>query len=316
MNMIFDSSEENIKKAVKSLELGGLVVIPTETVYGLAADACSDLAVSKIFEVKLRDKFNPLIVLFDSIGDIEKEVEFNKKARILASVFWPGALTLILPRKKSSNISLLCSGGLESLGVRLTSSSIGKDIINKLGKPITAPSANKSGDITPTKPQDVLVSLGDNSPMILAGGKSTLGLESTIIDMTEDIPVLCRAGAITQEEIEAHIGKINLKTNNKKTNNKMPLRLKAVDVKKGEALLAFGSVKFMGLEGGGFVKDIPEGSYFNLSEKGDLHEAASNLFSMLNSLNKGSFKSIAVMDIPKVGLGIAINERLKNLSIE
>ena len=315
MTIIFDASKENIKKAAERINSGALVAMPTETVYGLGADATNDGAVASIFEAKGRPQFNPLIVHFSEQKEAEDAVEFNAKAKELASVFWPGPLTMILPRRENTSISLLCSAGLPTIAVRVPKHPVAQELIKTCNKPIAAPSANRSGCLSPTTPEHVLQSLGENAGMILAGGKAGVGLESTVIDMTSEVPTLLRPGSVTQEDIEQVIGKIKIEIEAVTENPKSPgqllkhyapktlLRLQAVDVKKGEVLLAFGSTKFMNVNTAQTI--------LNLSEKGDLHEAASNLFAMLHKLDQVGAKQIAVMDIPKTGLGLAINDRLK-----
>jgi len=310
-NIIFDANEENIKKAANRLKNGGIVAFPTETIYGLGADATNDTAVARIFEAKGRPSFNPLIAHFADFSDVEEYVEVNDKAKIIAKAFCPGAVTMILPRKDNSNISLLCSAGLPTLAVRVPKHDVARNLIRELGRPIAAPSANRSGTLSPTSPEHVYSSLGDAAGMILAAGRTEVGLESSILDMTSDIPVMLRAGGIAVKEFESYIGKINVEI--EAVNNKpkcpgqllrhyapsKPVRLNAVDVKDGEALLAFGKI------------DFPfEGEYLNLSESGNLHEAAANLFAMLHKLDKSGAKSIAVMPIPNESLGLAINDRL------
>ncbi len=323
MPLIFEATDENIRKAAERLKDGGLVALPTETVYGLGADATNDRAVASIFAAKGRPVFNPVIVHFRSKEEAEEAVVFNHNAELLAALFWPGPLTLILPRREDAEISLLCSAGLPTLAVRCPAHPVARQLIKALGKPIAAPSANASGSLSPTTPQHVLLSLGQNAGMILAGGKSSVGVESTVVDMTGDVPVLLRPGAVTMEELQHHLGEIQveLEAVGEKPKSpgqllrhyapKTPLRLKAVDVKPDEALLAFGSIKFMGIQGGGAAKDLPVNALQNLSEKGDLEEAAAHLFAMLHFLDSGGFKGIAVMGIPEVGLGVAINDRLR-----
>ncbi len=322
-NIVFDATKGNIAQAAARLAKGKLVAMPTETVYGLGADATNDEAVARIFEAKGRPQFNPLIVHFASVADAMEAVEFNAKAKKLASIFWSGPLTMILPRKNGADISLLCSAGLPTIAVRIPKHPVAVELIKTLGKPIAAPSANKSGSLSPTTSRHVFDSLGKNAEMILAGGKSEVGLESTVIDMTSRTPTLLRPGAITATDLEAHIGKVKVEIeavdNNPKSPGQLlrhyapntPIRLNAVDVKKGEALLGFGSLKFMAIEDGGFVESLPEGQLLNLSKEADLHEAAANLFLMLHKLDEGGFQRIAVMDIPNDGLGVAINDRLK-----
>lgn len=321
--MIYEANDEHIQLAATRLKDGGLVALPTETVYGLGADATNDKAVASIFEAKGRPAFNPIIVHYTDKKSAEKDVVFNDAAELLASVYWPGPLTMILPRRADSKLSLLTSAGLPTQAVRVPAHPVMRDVIAALGNPIAAPSANASGTLSPTTAQHVFTSLGENAGMILAGGKAEVGLESTVIDLSGDIPFLLRPGAVTLEELRMVLGQVHEPVDSVPNQPKSPgqllkhyapntkLRLRAVDLKKDEALLAFGSLKFMGVEGGGFVKNLPSTRVMNLSEEGDLDEAAANLFQMLHQLDKGGFSSIAVMDIPDMGLGIAINDRLK-----
>jgi L-threonylcarbamoyladenylate synthase len=321
--MIVEATEKSVKDAAERLRGGELVAFPTETVYGLGADAMSDRAVAKIFEAKGRPSFNPVIVHYCDKTGAESDVVFNDSAELLATLFWPGPLTMILPRKAGSALSLLTSAGLPSQGVRVPSHPVARQLIKALGHPVAAPSANASGSLSPTTAQHVMQSLGEKAGLILAGGKSAVGLESTVVDMTGDVPVLLRPGAITAEDLRQHFPDLRIETeavdHAPKSPGQLlkhyapdtPLRLKAVDVKPGEALLAFGSLRFMGLQGGGFAKDLPAHMLLNLSETGDLTEAAANLFAMLHKLDAGKFRGIAVMDIPETGLGRAINDRLR-----
>lgn len=324
MTEILNATDENIKKAADRMRAGQLVALPTETVYGLGADATNDEAVARIFAAKGRPKFNPVIVHVNDREEAAQYVDFTAQAATLAAAFWPGPLTLILPRKKDAKLSLLTSAGLPSQAVRAPSHPVARQLIKELGRPIAAPSANASGTLSPTTPQHVLQSLGDNAGLILAGGKAAVGLESTVVDMTGAVPSLLRHGAVTREDIEMALGiKINVETEAvtdapkspgqllRHYAPKTPLRLKAVDVAKGEALLAFGSTRFMGVKGGGGVNTLPAGAVLNLSETGDLTVAAANLFSMLHQLDAGGFSGIAVMDVPETGLGLAINDRLR-----
>jgi L-threonylcarbamoyladenylate synthase len=323
MTEILEANAGNIAKAALRLKEGGLVAFPTETVYGLGADATNDRAVAAIFEAKGRPAFNPVIVHVNEKAEADRIVTFTKQAALLASVFWPGPLTLILPRKDDCGLSLLTSAGLPTQAVRAPSHPVARDLIRALGRPIAAPSANASGTLSPTTPQHVAQSLGDRAGMVLAGGKSAVGLESTVVDMSGAVPVLLRPGAVTLEDLKMHVGEVTVELEAKGEAPrspgqllrhyapKTPLRLRAVDVKPGEALLAFGSIRFMGLQGGGSAKDMPPGARMNLSENADLTEAAANLFSMLHQLDARGFKGIAVMDIPETGLGLAINDRLR-----
>lgn len=324
MSLIINADAAGIAQAVERLLAGKLVALPTETVYGLGADATNDHAVASIFEAKGRPSFNPLIVHYAFTGDAAQDVVFDQRAETLASLFWPGPLTMILPRREDARVSLLCSAGLPTLAVRVPAHPVAHKVLEDLGRPIAAPSANKSGTISPTTPQHVAESLGEAAGMILAAGRAVVGLESTVMDLTGTIPVILRPGAVTPEDIQMHIGEVTVELQAKEGAEvkspgqllrhyapKTPLRLSAIDVRHGEALLAFGSLRFMGMQGGGFAKDLPEDKLLNLSPSGDLNEAAANLFAMLRRLDTCGHTAIAVMDIPKTGLGLAINDRLR-----
>jgi L-threonylcarbamoyladenylate synthase len=297
--------------------------MPTETVYGLAGNALDGVAVAKIYEAKGRPSFNPLIAHVASAGQAEEYAVLGARAKILAQKFWPGPLTMILPKRVDCKISELAGAGLPTIAVRVPNHEAALALIKEAGMPLVAPSANKSGSISPTTPLHVAESLGDKVDMILAAGPCKVGLESTVLDLSEETPLILRPGAISAEDIERVL---NVKagyalepTDKPKSPGQLlrhyapetKLRLNAVDVAPGEALLAFGSLKFMGVKGGGAAKDLPDGMIKNLSEEGDLHQAAANLFAMLKELDKIGAKGIAVMNIPESGLGIAINDRLR-----
>ncbi len=297
-----------VSEAGTLIREGHLVAFPTETVYGLGASALEELAVSTIFEAKQRSRINPLIVHVLGLDEASKLVEFNRPAIALAQAFWPGALTLVLPRKERCRLSLLVSAGLDSAAIRAPAHPIARGLLSAAGIPIAAPSANRSGSVSPTRAADVLSELNGKLPMILDGGACQIGLESTIIGFEGDRPVLLRKGAITREAIEQVIGPLCTPDTEKLLAPGMmkshyapntPIRLNAATVEEKEALLAFGSA-------------LPAGNYreLNLSSQGDLTEAAANLFSMLRTLDKSGAKRIAVMPIPQFGLGEAINDRL------
>lgn len=322
MTRLVVANDESVKEAAELLRRGDLAVIPTETVYGLAANALDGQAVAKIFEAKNRPQFNPLIVHVVDTAEAEKYVEMNEVARKVANAFWPGPLTLILPQKDSSGISDLVSSGLPTLAVRAPSHKVAREVLKQAGVPIAAPSANASGEPSATTPKHVADSLGERIPFILAAGTCDVGLESTVLDLSGDVPVILRPGAVTAEDLEPYIGAVEI---DEGTHEKpkspgqllkhyapsIPVRLDAVDVEEGEALLAFGSIKFMGIKSGGAAKDLPDTALKNLSEEGDLVEAASNLFLMLRELDRPEHKAIAVMNVPDMGLGVAINDRLR-----
>ncbi len=316
------ANDQSITEAADLLRAGRLVAIPTETVYGLAANACDGVAVAKIFAAKGRPQFNPLIIHTHSIDALREHVVFNEQAEAIAQQFWPGPLTMILPRAAQSTISDLASAGLPTLAVRVPDHAVARKVLEQAGVPVAAPSANTSGSVSPTAPHHVIDSLGDRIDMVLAAGPCRIGLESTVLDMSGDEPVILRAGAITAEDIESALGiKVAYELTPKEIPKSpgqllrhyatsIPVRLNAVDVAPDEALLAFGSLRFMGIQGGGYAKTLPADQQRNLSEQGDLFEAAANLFSYLRQLDQPQFKGIAVMNIPNTGIGIAVNERL------
>ncbi len=323
MSRIVAVSPETIARAGEILRSGGLVAFPTETVYGLGANACDGRAVARIFEAKGRPSFNPLIVHVENLAQAEALVHFDARARGVAQRFWPGPLTLILPRRADCPVSDLAGAGLPTLAVRMPRHPVALDLIRSAGVPVAAPSANRSGTLSPTAPVHVAHSLGDRVDMILAAGSSAVGLESTILDLSEAAPAILRPGAVTAEDLEPVLGQtVSYDSGNPEAPRapgqllrhyapSRPVRLRAVDLTPGEALLGFGSLKFMGIRGGGgAARDLPETQVKNLSESGDLHEAAANLFAMLHALDRPEHKGVAVMDIPQTGLGIAINDRL------
>jgi len=299
--------------------------LPTETVYGLGANALDGQAIAGIFAAKNRPSFNPLIV---HVGDVESAseiVKMDERTRAIADEFWPGPLTLILPKRENSGVSDLVSAGLPTIAIRIPAHKIARSLIKQAGVPIAAPSANASGEPSATTPRHVADSLGKNAPFILAAGACDVGVESTVLDLSEKTAVILRPGAITAEDLEPYIGKVGYDLGHKDAQKdkvkspgqilkhyapKIPVRLNAVDLEQGEALLAFGSIKFMGIRGGGGAHDLADESYRNLSEESDLTEAASNLFTMLRDLDVPENKGIAVMSLPNEGLGIAINDRL------
>lgn len=317
------SSPDVIALAAQYLRDGKLVALPTETVYGLGANALDGKAVARIFEAKGRPQFNPLIVHVADLEQAGRYVVLNDHARQLASSFWPGPLTMILPRKMDGGISDLCSAGLPTLAIRIPAHRTAQAILRACNLPIAAPSANRSGSISPTLPLHVAESLGDAVDLIVADGACTVGLESTVVDLSGDAPVVLRPGGISAAEIGAALAMevgYDLGDHDAPKSPgqllrhyapRLPLRLKAVDVAPGEALLGFGSLKFMGVRGGGFAKDLPEQKLRNLSAEGDLYEAAANLFRMMRELDQEAHTGIAVMDIPDTGIGVAINDRLR-----
>ncbi len=309
---IFAPSAENIAAAAAVIREGGLIAFPTETVYGLGADADDDRAVASIFEAKDRPRFNPLIVHFTSSSEASDAAAFDARAHRLAGAFWPGALTLVLARRPASTISLLVSAGLESLAVRVPAHPVAQALLAAAKRPIAAPSANRAGEVSPTSADHVSASLAARPEMILDGGPCPVGIESTVLDLTTPTPVILRPGGITRDEIEAVIGPTGAAPGGATEGVKSPgmlarhyapdrpLRLDAGEVGRTEALLAFGPHPITG-----------GAAEMNLSPSADLTEAAANLFAMLRALDRPDVSAIAVMPVPETGLGIAINDRLR-----
>lgn len=297
--------------------------MPTETVYGLAANARDGRAIAKIYEAKGRPSFNPLIIHCASLEQAQDLVEFDAASLTLARRFWPGPLTLVLPRKKDCGISELASAGLETLAVRVPSHPIARKLIDASGFPLAAPSANRSGYLSPTTPVHVQESLGAAVDLILADGACAIGLESSVVMMQGAQPVILRPGAVTAEDISQALGRGAMYETVSEHAPLSPgqllkhyapdcrLRMNAIDLNPGEALLAFGSTRFMGIKGGGAAANLPDSMKRNLSIEGDLHEAAAHLFAMLKDLDKTDHVGIAAMAVPETGLGVAINDRLR-----
>jgi L-threonylcarbamoyladenylate synthase len=312
------ATPQAIADAAQLLRQGRLVAFPTETVYGLGADACDDRAVAAIFAAKGRPSFNPLIVHVARPAEAEALAVFSDHARRLAEAFWPGPLTLVLPRRADCPVSLLASAGLDTLALRVPRHPVAQALLAACGRPLAAPSANRSGEVSPTTAAHVAESLGAAVALILDGGATPVGIESTVLDLSAEPPALLRPGAVTADQIEAVIGPIGRGTAaelgtaprlspgmlTRHYAPRTPLRLNATAAGADEALLAFGP-------------RVPPGAAatLNLSARGDLVEAAANLFAMLRQLDHGGaagrFATIAVMPIPDEGLGIAINDRLR-----
>jgi L-threonylcarbamoyladenylate synthase len=296
----------SIAEAAVRIRRGELVAFPTETVYGLGADATSDAAVAAVFAAKNRPRFNPLIVHVLGLPAAETEVTFDDRARALAERFWPGPLTLVLARRPDSRLSLLVGAGLDTVAVRAPDHPVARALLAAAGVPIAAPSANASGAISPTTAGHVLDGLGDRVAMILDGGRCRVGIESTVVDLGGGQPALLRSGGIPAEAIEAVIGPLAGPEAGPTRSPGLlgrhyapgrPVRLAATAARPGEALLGFGP-------------HAPAGC-LNLSPTGDLREAAANLFAALRALDRPDVAGIAVMPIPETGLGRAINDRLR-----
>lgn len=306
------ADEMAIAAAAEHLRAGRLVAFPTETVYGLGADATNGHAVAQIFAAKGRPRFNPLIVHVLSATEAATHADFTPLARRLADAFWPGPLTLVVEMRQGSPLSDLVTGGLTSIAVRSPDHPVARALLAATGRPLAAPSANRSGHVSATQASHVDADLGEAVAMVLDGGATAHGLESTIVDARGETPILLRPGAVTVEAIEAALGTKVVRGDIDAARPSAPgqllshyapsakVRLNARDVRAGEALLAFGP-------------DAPqtEGPVINLSPPGDLAEAAANLFTALRTLDAAGVPSIAVMPIPETGLGEAINDRLQ-----
>ena len=319
---VIAAHNESIDEAAQALRAGRLVAFPTETVYGLGANALDGTAVARIFAAKGRPSFNPLIVHGATAAALAPLVVMDERAREVAAHFWPGPLTLVLPRAAGCPVSELCSAGLPDLAVRVPAHPVARALIQAAGVPVAAPSANRSGGLSPTTPAHVATSLRGAVDLILAAGPCAVGLESTVLDLAGAKPLILRPGAVTATQLTAVLGEdvgyeagdvAAPRSPGQLLRHYAPncgVRLNAVDMASGEALLAFGSIRFMGMRGGGHARDLPETAYRNLSEEGDLQEAAANLFRMLHDLDQPEHAAIAVMSIPREGLGLAINDRL------
>ena len=298
----------SLDEAARILLAGGLVAVPTETVYGVAADATNGAAVAAIFTAKGRPSFNPLICHVASVAMAESLADFTPLARRLAERFWPGPLTLVLPRKPDCPVHDLATAGLPSIGLRIPQHIATLEIISRVGRPLAAPSANPSEQLSPTTAAHVATGLGPRIDLIVDGGAAIAGVESTIIAPGESHAVMLRPGAIARSDIELLTGPLRspeasegiLAPGMMKRHYapRARLRMDASHAESGEAFLAFGSPP------PGVLPSL------NLSIRGDLIEAASNLFAMLRTLDE-SHAMIAVQTIPETGLGEAINDRLR-----
>ena len=312
MAEILQITPENLERAVDLLRAGGLVAVPTETVYGLAADASNGRAVAAIYEAKGRPSFNPLIAHVADMAMAESIGVFDPLSRTLAGAFWPGPLTLVLPLRADAPVNSLVTAGLNTVGLRCPRGPAG-EIIRLLGRPLAAPSANSSGRISATSASAVDADLGARIPLILDGGASPVGVESTIVKVEDGKVRLLRPGGVSVEAIEAFCGR-SVERADQRAAIEAPgmlashyaprakVRLDAVRIMPGEALLAFGSRRGCGHENAKRV--------LNLSPTGDVAEAASNLFAFLYELDRSGATTIAVEPIPMRGLGEAINDRL------
>jgi L-threonylcarbamoyladenylate synthase len=304
--------------AARVLRAGGLVAFPTETVYGLGADATNAEAVARLYEAKGRPSFNPLIAHVSDAAAARALAHFNAAAERLADAFWPGPLTLVLPRRADCPVADLATAGLDSIAVRVPSHRVARAILAAVGRPLVAPSANRSGHVSPTTAQHVLADLRGRIELIVDGGQTPMGLESTIVACL-DTTMLLRPGALPRTELERVVRLSEPTQTAGATGHDDPaplapgqlashyaprarLRLNAKNVEAGEALLAFGPLAAESVDRAALV--------LNLSARGDLIEAAANLFSHLRALDAAGTAAIAVMPVPHAGLGEAINDRL------
>ena len=308
----------DIPRAAALLRDGELVAFPTETVYGLGADATQGRAVAAVFEAKGRPHFNPLICHYEHADAAFADVAADARAVLLAEKFWPGALSLVLPRRAGCAVDLLAGAGLDTLAIRVPAHPVALALIAALGRPVAAPSANRSGQVSPTTAAHVLEGLDGRIAAVIDAGSCAVGVESTVLDLTGAHAVLLRPGGVPAAAIEAAIGRISrplppgaadatrtLRSPGMMLSHyapELPLRLDATSAGAEEALLAFGDA----LPGAGMI--------FNLSPGGDLREAASRLFTGLCWLDaegrRLGLTRIAAMPIPDAGLGDAINDRL------
>lgn len=311
--LLSSTSPVAIAETVAVLLAGGLVAIPTETVYGLGADATNGTAVAAIFEAKGRPRFNPLICHVSDRAMAEATGVFDDVARLLADAFWPGPLTIVLRLADTADIHPLTLGGLPTVALRMPQG-IARDVIAGLGRPVAAPSANRSGKVSPTTAWHVERSLGDRIDLILDAGPATVGLESTIVMPRSGEIVLLRAGGISAEEIEDASGLAvvrpapgaAIQSPGQLASHYAPhgkVRLDALSVRPGEWLLKFGDLRVEG--------EAAAAGIIDLSPEGDLREAASQLFAALTLLDRPDVSEIAVTPIPQTGLGEAINDRLR-----
>lgn len=301
-----DDQQAQIAKAAAALKGGGLVILPTETVYGLAADAANARAVAAVYAAKGRPSFNPLIAHVADVATARRIARFDERAERLAARFWPGPLTLVLPVADEAAVCDLARAGLDTVAVRAPGHPLAHALLQAFGGPLVAPSANRSGRPSPTTFADAMEETGASAAARIDGGPCTIGLESTVVALL-DKPRLLRPGSVTRAEIEAVVGRLSeAEADAKRSPGRLarhyapnaPVRLNATEPRPGEAFLAFGAAG---------VRDRT----WNLSPTGDLAEAAANLFVHLRAADRSGASAIAVAAIPHEGLGEAINDRLR-----
>lgn len=311
-----------VAAAARTLSEGGLVAFPTETVYGLGADATNPSAVARIYQAKGRPAFNPLIAHVGDIAAARQIARLDAAATALAEACWPGPLTLVLPKTENCAVADLATAGLDTVAIRIPAHPVARDILRVFGGPVVAPSANISGHVSPTTAAHVLSDLAGRIDLIVDGGAVDVGVESTIVGCFDE-PMLLRPGGLPRAEIERVLGRaLKQPPAEAESDSNQPLapgmlashyaprarvRLNAVSLAPGEALLAFGLGAISGIDAASAV--------MNLSERGDLDEAATNLFGFLRALDAKGVHTIAVMPIPDEGLGEAINDRLRRAAV-
>jgi L-threonylcarbamoyladenylate synthase len=319
---ILPAGEAAVAAAARVLAEGGLVAFPTETVYGLGADAANPAAVARIYQAKGRPAFNPLIAHVGDITAARRIARLNAHAAALAEAFWPGPLTLVLPKTQNCAVADLATAGLDTVAIRIPAHPVARDILRAFGGPVVAPSANLSGHVSPTTAAHVQSDLAGRIDLIVDGGPVAVGVESTIVGCFDE-PMLLRPGGLPRAEIERVLGRALVQPPaDTGTDNVQPLapgmltshyaprakvRLDAHRLEPGEALLAFGLGAISGIDAASVV--------MNLSERGNLDEAAANLFGHLRALDGKGMRTIAVMPIPNEGLGEAINDRLRRAAV-
>ncbi|MBC8037619.1 MAG: threonylcarbamoyl-AMP synthase [Rhizobiales bacterium] len=297
----------DIAAAAEALKRGDLVAFPTETVYGLGADATNDTAVARVYAAKGRPAFNPLIIHMADAEAAFRLGDFPEMAKTLARAFWPGPLTIVVPREASCPVSLLASAGLPSIAVRVPNHPVALDLLRQFGQPLVGPSANPSGRVSPTSAEHVRRHLGLKVAMILDGGRCKVGVESTVVSFLEASPKLLRHGGISREGIEGVTGSaVAVESHASRPHApgqlvshyapRAEIRLNVETPRNGEAYLGFGPLHTHGP--------------YSLSPSGDLVEAAASLFRLLHDIDATGVASIAVAPIPHHGLGEAINDRL------
>jgi L-threonylcarbamoyladenylate synthase len=309
-------------EAARCLRDGGLVAFPTETVYGLGADASNAGAIARLYEAKGRPAFNPLIAHVGDLQAAQRIARFDAQARALAGAFWPGPLTLVLPKAPTCSVADLATAGLDTIAVRVPAHRIARAILHAFGGPVVAPSANLSGHVSPTTAAHVQSDLAGRIDLIIDGGAVEVGVESTIVGCF-DAPMLLRPGGVPRGEIERVLGRTLMQLPDDADTEsgqplapgmlashyapRTPVRLNADRLEAGEALLAFGTHAISGIDA---ASDV-----MNLSARGDLTEAAANLFGYLRALDAKGARAIAVMPVPHHGLGEAINDRLRRAAV-